>query len=614
MFHEFIQKYQNTLEQSASTGRSILPKPSVSSPQQGGNLAGLPSADLTIAALLASPCSLPRSTQASPESSFPINLSSQPSIGIPSGNALPNSHPNVIHPILKQINIPMPASAPISQVTLAVPAATVASLTAALSDGANPKGSKLFRRILPAPYKDPTTELLQRASEIMNKAAAGLSSTCLPSTQAQDVTSLAHAEPSLTQPATSFFTADSKSSGTLISDVACSTTAVSRSHSHSYGTQTSPVVGTTPVIPAGTPINALATKTPVSSRTDSQGVDNSVTSSTNAATASVDVSETGLSFHSCVTSDSEKSPTAAINSFQSLSNTVVNLPPSVNQAATSASADNKPSPSALGTIALSEAAAFIDANSGGMTLQIQQPCNSLSDSSASSGINNQDNRKLEKTSTAQTDATHGTLHSPSNPARTGRTFVNVKDVLTLAGDRTPTPAATSTANIPPQPLSAPEREGGRVLASSVVLPAFSMSQLSPPPGVHPLSIFGTLPPVGSKQSAFTSIVNQKPIPSVFESNQSTPQPVTSTTASSCNVGPLLQSFGITNPNVFLANPGASRPVCSGFLPPISSLYSNGHRATNRFPLNTQAVTTITNNYSLISRSNGASPPKRPRLE
>ena len=659
VFHEFIQKYQNTLEQTASTGRSILPKPSpINVPghqQQGGgshtNTSSLPPADLTVASLLASPCSLPGSNQASPENSLPINFSqisssSPASIGFPPFSALPNSHPGAIHPILKQINMAMPTSVP----PLAAAAATpVTSLAAALSGGGSPKGSKPFRRILPAPCRDPTTELLQRASEIMNQAGVCLSSASLPSTettggslgsvpaavaadasvnddtQAQSVvtqsTSVADAEPLMI----SSIATDSKSSGTLTSDAVCITTG--SYNSQSRGNRTSPVEGTTLGNRTGARVSTSATETQSSSmlcsstpsttsHTDSR---NRVSSPTTVVTTSMGASRKGVSFHSGATTD-------AATAVKLLSDGALNPQPAVNQSVTSAS--SKPSSLSLGTIALSEAAAFIDTNSASMNLQVQRPSWSLSNNSSDPA--GTDNLMPKKTSMAVQTAT---LHSPSNPARTGQSFINIEEILTRAGDKGSAAALTTSSTnvqLQQQPPSAPLQEGSGVAASPVALPAFSTtSQLSPPPGVHPLSIFRNLAPACSKPSAaaFSSIVNQKPIPSAFESSQSTmPQSAASPTANSSsgnsnNIGPLLQSLGITiNPNTFLANPGSlycgvPLPIGSGFLPPMSSssLYSNGHTAGNHYPANTQAVIAATSD-SLVSRSSGASPPKRPRLE
>lgn len=276
----------------------------------------------------------------------------------------------------------------------------------------------------------------------------------------------------------------------------------------------------------------------------------------------------------------------------------------VNQSVPLASTISKP-----GTIALCEAAAFIDTNSGSMNLQAQRPSGGLANSTTP-------NLVPKKTSMTQT----ATLHSPSNPARTGRSFINIEDILARVGDKgvdAPGPSTTSRSILQQGPSALLQKACG-VTTSSVVLPAFSTSQLSPPPGVHPLTSFGNLTPACSKQTAFTSVVNQKPIPSVFESNQNAPQPAASTaTANSSNIGPLLQSLGIANPNMFLANPGAvcgiPLPITSGLFPPVSSLYSNGHLAGNHYPPSTQALVAATND-SLVSRTNGPSPPKRPRLE
>ncbi len=224
-------------------------------------------------------------------------------------------------------------------------------------------------------------------------------------------------------------------------------------------------------------------------------------------------------------------------------------------------------------------------------------------------------------------AASGTLQSPTKPAQA---FVNVE--YFLVPSPTPgRPTGTGAGSIPgsvamqlPSPQEIPH--------VSVVRPSPPL-HLSPPLGVQRLpQMFRATHVAPSQPIPISKIVNQQPIPSATEHGPRRPAraiPVTLVPPTSIP-STYHPSYGVVNPNMFLANPssaippnlffsaggasGAVYPIDSSLrLPSVSTICPRTQgKGYDVYPNYPPAVTTRSSSASELNTD--GSPPKRPRLE
>ena len=582
VFHEFIQKYQSTLEH-ATTGRAILPKPL--STTRSSPTALLASNDLTDRVL-----ALPSNgSTLAPNPEVPICVTRLPSTGA------------------------MNVSSQNGNVSSVVP-------TSSASHGASSQ-PKPYRKILPAPTKDTIPILLNRACEIMNRKAPNFLAstptydpssslaTCKPlnAVGTFPTESSTGIQPTLRQslePAT--ITSEPSSIASTVLDVTCSTTTPC---TQPTSTDTSPKQTKTSISQLTTPEFSQSTNSCPSD--GSKGESNASASKRPPVAATPPtVSSSPPPLLLLLPQNVATTNNGVVPPNQP---TLTYVPAKLNGSggggvsSTAKPATNMPSTSSTQILDNTNRFPGVQTVNSGTSQEHCTPSDTIHATEEKDKIGNtmangvsfdtaavslactQQAHKLPDTTQL---ATHGTLRSPNNEIH-NRSFLNVENFLKPINKakKSETPLGQGLPQkdgIPPPPPLRSSQIGTQALSQS------SSDQPSPQ----------GLPNMGT-------FVNQRPIPGTFEGNGSIPPQPNGNGAFSPT-----QRF---DPNTFLAHPSQMfsspfHPVTSPGAPyllaanlsPLSSFCSGQHS----IQVSCQQVSGTAHS----SVNDDTSPPKRPRLE